>query len=327
MSGWLETLAADTAADPQRKRSCILLWMNGGPSQMDTFDLKPGHANGGPFRAIDTSAPGLRISEHLPTVAKYGHRMAVIRGMTTKEADHGRATFVMRTGYNPTGPIQYPGIGSLVSKELGADDAPLPNCVTIAPYRFFNPAAYGPGFLGPQYAPLIVGDNVQLRQPGRPGQKAEADYGKLLRVQDVDLPEDVDAAHADARLDLLQQMESDFVRRHPGVAPAEPPDRLRPGRPADAHGGGQGVQPRRGAGGAARRLRPQPVRPGLSAGPAAGRARRAVRGGDAGRRQRRRLGHARPELRRRAQPQRDARPGLGHADGRPGNRAACSTRR
>ena len=152
MSGWLETLAADTADNPQRKRSCILLWMNGGPSQMDTFDLKPGHANGGPFRAIDTSAPGLRISEYLPTVAKYGHRMAVIRGMSTKEADHGRAAFVMRTGYNPTGPIQYPGIGSLLSKELGADDAPLPNCVAIAPYRFFNPAAYGPGFLGPQYA-------------------------------------------------------------------------------------------------------------------------------------------------------------------------------
>ncbi len=168
MSGWLETLAADTADNPQRKRSCILLWMNGGPSQMDTFDLKPGHANGGPFRAIDTSAPGLRISEYLPTVAKYGHRMAVIRGMSTKEADHGRATFVMRTGYNPTGPIQYPGIGSLLSKELGADDAPLPNCVAIAPYRFFNPAAYGPGFLGPQYAPLIVGDNVQFRQPGQP---------------------------------------------------------------------------------------------------------------------------------------------------------------
>jgi len=219
MSGWLETLAADTAADPQRKRACILLWMNGGPSQMDTFDLKPGHANGGPFRAIDTSAPGLRISEHLPTVAKYGHRMAVIRGMSTKEADHGRATFVMRTGYNPTGPIQYPGVGSLLSKELGDADAPLPNCVAIAPYRFFNPAAYGPGFLGPQYAPLIVGDNVQFRQPGQPDPKAEEDYGKLLRVQDVDVAEDVGAAHADARLDLLQQMEGDFVRRHPGVAP------------------------------------------------------------------------------------------------------------
>jgi Protein of unknown function (DUF1501) len=219
LSGWLGTLAADTAANPQRKRSCILLWMNGGPSQMDTFDLKPGHANGGPFRSIETSAPGLRISEHLPNVARYGHRMAVVRGMSTKEADHGRATFVMRTGYNSTGPIQYPGIGSLLSKELGAADAPLPNCVAIAPYRFFNAAAYGPGFLGPQYAPLIVGDNVQLQQPGLPNQQTELDYGKLLRVQDVDAPEEVGPDHADARLKLLQEMESDFVGRHPGVAP------------------------------------------------------------------------------------------------------------
>jgi hypothetical protein len=219
LSGWLGTLAADTAANPQRKRSCILLWMNGGPSQMDTFDLKLGHANGGPFRSIETSAPGLRISEHLPNVARYGHRMAVVRGMSTKEADHGRATFVMRTGYNPTGPIQYPGIGSLVSKELGATDAPLPNCVAIAPFRFFNAAAYGPGFLGPQYAPLIVGDNVQLQQPGQANQQTEQDYGKLLRVQDVDAPEEVGPDHADARLKLLQEMESDFVGRHPGVAP------------------------------------------------------------------------------------------------------------
>src|ERR1044072_3491780 len=69
LSGWRQTLAADTAANPQRKRSCILLWMPGGPTQMDTFDLKPGHANGGPFKEIATSVPGLKISEHLPKLA------------------------------------------------------------------------------------------------------------------------------------------------------------------------------------------------------------------------------------------------------------------
>ncbi len=218
LSGWLGTLAARAANDPQRKRACILLWMNGGPSQMDTFDLKPGTKNGGPYRDIQTSAPGLRISEHLPRLAQQGHRMAVVRSMSTKEAEHGRATFVMRTGYNQTGPIQYPYIGSLLSKELGSMEAPLPNCVAIAPNRFINPAAYGPGFLGPQFAPLNVGDNIQVG-PQAPGQTASVDYGKLLKVQDVDVPDDVEAAHADARLDLLQEAESDFVRRHPGVAP------------------------------------------------------------------------------------------------------------
>jgi hypothetical protein len=98
LSGWLGNLANAAAANPQRKRSCILLWMNGGPSQMDTFDLKPGHANGGPFKEIQTSVPGIRISEHLPKVAQHMERMAVIRSMSTKEADHGRASYQMRAG-------------------------------------------------------------------------------------------------------------------------------------------------------------------------------------------------------------------------------------
>src|SRR5262249_38050309 len=152
-SGWLEAFAADAAGHPQRRRSCILLWMNGGPSQMDTFDLKPDTSNGGPFKEILTSAPGLRISEHLPKIAKFGDRMAVVRSMSTKEGDHERATFYLRTGYLPTGPIQYPPVGALVSKEIGLEDAPLPNYVSIAPYRFFRANASGPGFLGPKYAP------------------------------------------------------------------------------------------------------------------------------------------------------------------------------
>jgi hypothetical protein len=133
--------------------------------------------------------------------------------MSTKEGEHQRATFLMRTGYQPTGPIQYPTLGSLVSKELGAEDAPLPNFVSIGPFRFFSPAAYGPGFLGPQYAPLIVGDSNQFFQQQR------QNYEQALKVQDIDLPGGVDRAHASARIDLLEQMESDFLSEHPGVAP------------------------------------------------------------------------------------------------------------
>src|SRR5215471_16538535 len=134
-SGWIERFAAAAANDPQRKRSCILLWMNGGPSTIDLWDLKPGHKNGGPFKEIQTDAPGLKIGEHLPKVAKFGKKMAIIRSMSTKEGDHGRATFLMRTGYLPTGPIQYPTLGSFVSKETGAPENALPNFVSIAPYR------------------------------------------------------------------------------------------------------------------------------------------------------------------------------------------------
>jgi hypothetical protein len=214
VSGWLEMLAQDAAADPKRRRSCILLWMNGGPSQMDTFDLKPGHANGGPYKEIQTAAPGLKISEHLPKLAKFGDRLAVIRSMSTKEGDHERATFFLRTGYLPQGPIEYPPLGALLSKELGREDAALPNFVSIAPYRFFSRDSFGPGFLGPKYAPLIVGDAAtNFSQPGAAG------YEKALKVQDLDRPADVSRAHADARIELLQEMERNFAARRPDVPP------------------------------------------------------------------------------------------------------------
>jgi hypothetical protein len=216
LSGWFETLVAGAAANPARKRSCILLWMSGGPSQLDTFDLKPGHGNGGPFKEIDTNVPGIRISEHLPQVAKHMNEMALIRSMSTKEADHGRATYQMRTGHLPGGPVQFPTLGSLFSKELQQPNAELPNFVSIAPYRFFSPAAFGPGFLGPQYAPLVVGENQQsiIAIPGR---QAENNYEDSLKVNDVDLPKGVGADRSAARLRLLNDMQDDFVSQHPGL--------------------------------------------------------------------------------------------------------------
>jgi len=211
MSGWLETLAADTATHPQRRRSCILLWMSGGPSQMDTFDLKPGHANGGPYKEIATSVPGIKIGEHLPKVARHMKNMAVVRSMSTKEGDHQRATFFLRTGYLPQGPIQYPSIGSLISKELGSDDSALPNFVSIAPYRFLSPGAFGSGFLGPQFAPLVVGDSLGFFQGNN--------YDQALKVQDLQPPSEVSRTQADARIDLMHGLANDFVSSRPGIAP------------------------------------------------------------------------------------------------------------
>ena len=111
--------------------------------------------------------PGIKISEHLPKLAALADHLAIIRSMSTKEGDHGRATYLLRTGYLPQPPVHYPTLGSLVSKELGDPLAELPNFVSIAPYRSLNPAAFGPGFLGPQYAPLIVGEARPQRQSRR----------------------------------------------------------------------------------------------------------------------------------------------------------------
>jgi hypothetical protein len=209
MSRWFEALANDTVKNPQRKRSVILLWMVGGPSQMDTFDLKPGHANGGPYKEISTNVPGIKIGEHLPKMAQHMDKMALIRSMSTKEMDHERATFYLRTGYQPQGPVLYPPLGSLVANELGDPEAALPSFISIAPYTFLSPAAFGSGFLGPQYAPLIVGSGNAFRQ--------SSNYEQALKVQDLVRPSEVNDAEADARLELLKGMQKDFGISHPGV--------------------------------------------------------------------------------------------------------------
>src|SRR4051794_35926914 len=148
-AGWLKALAADAAADPRRRRGCILLWMNGGPSQIDTFDMKPGHENGGQFKEIATSVARLRFCEHLTKLAARAEQLAVLRSLSTKEGDHGRGTYLMRTGHTPDPTLRYPTLGSLVSKQLGAAEDELPSYVSIVPFQTLSPAAYSPGFLGP----------------------------------------------------------------------------------------------------------------------------------------------------------------------------------
>jgi uncharacterized protein (DUF1501 family) len=205
LSGWLGTLARATAADPKRKRACILLWMSGGPSQLDTFDLKPGHANGGPFREIASNVPGIRISEHLPQLARQMDRVAIIRSMKTREGDHGRATYHLRTGYLQQGPIHYPPLGALMAKELGEADAEIPSFISVAPARGVSPTTYGPGFLGPRYAPLLVGDSDPANA--------------ALKVQNLARAEGIGADRGNARIDLLRGLEGDFVARYPGATP------------------------------------------------------------------------------------------------------------
>ena len=146
-------LAAKLADDPRRRRHCILLWMSGGPSQTDTFDMKPGHANGGEFKEIATSVPGLRFSEHLPKLGEHGDRLAVVRSLSTKEGDHARGTHLVRTGHPPMGGVAYPSICCSLAKELESASNPLPSYVSVAPPQQISPAAFGPGFLGPRVRP------------------------------------------------------------------------------------------------------------------------------------------------------------------------------
>ena len=211
MSGWLRRLAAETANDPQRKRACILLWMSGGPSQCDTFDLKPDHENGGPFKPIETDVAGIQISEHLPKLAKVMKHLVPIRSMSTKEGDHTRATYLLRTGYLPSGPLSYPTIGSFLSKELGTSNSELPNFVSIAPNSILSPNAYGPGFLGPKYAPLVVGEGTGFVQAD------DQNVDAALKVKNLTLPQGITRKQANSRLSILNDLENDFTATHPGI--------------------------------------------------------------------------------------------------------------
>src|SRR5258708_7033581 len=151
MSGWMNVLAARAAHSKVKHKSCILLWMAGGPSHKDTFDLKPGTKDGGPYKEIDTAVPGIKVSEHFPQFAKLMKDAAIIRSMSTGEGAHGRASYNMHTGYKEgVGGLTYPSIGSLVSSAVGDPQNPLPNFVSI------GARSYGSGLLGAKGHPLLV---------------------------------------------------------------------------------------------------------------------------------------------------------------------------
>lgn len=164
----LGALQARAATGARPHKSCILLWMGGGPSHMDTWDLKPeSEKNGGEFRPIETSAPGLRICEHLPTVARQMKHLSVVRSLNSREGNHDRGTYVMHTGYTPTPTVVHPSFGSICSYELGhkaGDDFPLPHFISI------NGPGEGAGFLGMSHAPFFVQSPTSpianLRPPG-----------------------------------------------------------------------------------------------------------------------------------------------------------------
>jgi uncharacterized protein (DUF1501 family) len=169
------------AADLKRRgKAAIMLWMSGGPSTMDIWDLKPGQSTGGPFRPIRTSGD-VEISEHMPLMAKQMHHMAIIRSMSTREADHNRGRYYMHTGYVPNPNIEHPSYGSVLSHEL-IDQRPD---LEIPPFISVGGGSVGPGFLGMAWAPFVVSSNGQVRNL-----QMGLDEGRLMqRMAALDLIE------------------------------------------------------------------------------------------------------------------------------------------
>jgi uncharacterized protein (DUF1501 family) len=198
-STWLRSFAAEASANPQRKKSVILLWLNGGPSTIDLWDLKPGSETGGPFREIETATAGIRISEHLPKLAQQMNDVAIVRSLSTKEGDHQRATHLLRTGYVPQAAIQFPALGSIVAQEHGQETIDLPPFVSIMPQRAV--ASLGGGFLGPACGPLVIGERATSVDE--------------LRV--AELQAEASNRHLDNRLAVLNQLDERFRNNRSGA--------------------------------------------------------------------------------------------------------------
>ena len=165
---FVRTINANAQALRRNNKSVIVLWMQGGPASIDIWDLKPGRPTGGEFREINTTAQGVRISEHMPKTAEQFRNLVAIRSLSTSEGDHNRGTQLMHTSYVPNPAIAFPSLGSIMAHEApkvaGYRDISLPNYITVGG----GMGSSGPGFLGMNYAPFTV------QNPGTPPENIRA---------------------------------------------------------------------------------------------------------------------------------------------------------
>jgi len=154
----VHSMRTQAAEIKKNKKSAIMLWMDGGPSTIDIWDLKPGAPTGGQFKPIST-AGDMQICEHMPLTAKVMDKLSIIRSMSTREADHTRGKYYMRTGYVPNPNIEHPSYGAVLSHELFEQRPDL----EIPPFVCVGGATEGPGFLGMSWAPFNVTATGQIR--------------------------------------------------------------------------------------------------------------------------------------------------------------------
>jgi hypothetical protein len=176
---------------PGKDVSCILLWMGGGPSHIDTFDPKPEAPQEirGEFKAIPTNVSGIQISEKLPKLAQQMDKFSILRSVTSPDGTHETATHYLLTGYPFSPAIEYPGYGSVYAREKGAQYG-------MPPYISFGGLQNGHGgggYMGSVYNPFnIMGD------PNNDG----------FRVEDVAPPNGVDMERVDRRRAILQELDT-----------------------------------------------------------------------------------------------------------------------
>ena len=187
--------AEEKKAGDKSAKACILLFLDGGPSHIDTFDPKPGTPTGGSFTAIDTKIAGVKLSQHLPKLAAVSDKLAIIRSLTSKEGDHDRAQVLLHTGYSPTPALVYPAMGSVVAREKQDESVIAPGYVSVGD-------TFGSGYLGPEFGPYVVGD------PLNPG-------------QNLTLPEGVAPERLTKRMKALEAFNGGFARKTASSRPLD----------------------------------------------------------------------------------------------------------
>jgi uncharacterized protein (DUF1501 family) len=187
---WRDAVAMEADELRRQGKACILLWMQGGPSQFETFSPKPGNPNGGATKAIQTTVPGIEVSENFPRVAEQAKHLAIIRSMTSKEGSHPRATYLLHTGYLPTASVKYPAFGSIAAKELEQANFDLPSFVRIGNVQYGSSG----GLLGSHYDPFVMPQAGKVPANSKPA---------------------IDDMRFDRRLDLLSRLESDYAAQAP----------------------------------------------------------------------------------------------------------------
>lgn len=179
-------LGQKSLADEIKKqgKSVIMLWLAGGASQLETWDPKPGATTGGPFQAIQTSTPGIQISELMPKMAARLKDTCIIRSLNTKNADHGGGAQLMMRGRRDEPTLKYPDLGSVLAKELGAPESQVPDYVSFYLQTEGRNFA-GSGFLGARFGPMELSKDVMPENITKPDHITLADYQDRLALRDL----------------------------------------------------------------------------------------------------------------------------------------------
>ncbi|MGL4554215.1 MAG: DUF1501 domain-containing protein [Gemmataceae bacterium] len=170
----------------EKQKRVILLWLAGGSSQLETFDPKPGAVTGGPFRAIQTSVPGVQISELMPQLAKRMQHTCIIRSLNTRNGDHGSAAQTMMRGRKDEAALKYPDLGAVLARELGLADSKVPDYVSF--YFATEGQSMAPGtagFLGARYAPMEMYKSMMPENIGRQPAITELDHAGRANLREL----------------------------------------------------------------------------------------------------------------------------------------------